>query len=142
MFQLNRNEFIYHSVYLDISKNRPNNKDYDFKWLICEININETMENILWVRLLLWWCIDQKNCTSQIKNNPLATLFYLLISKWFKNEAYDFKQSKSEININEGMGKKNYECGFYYDDVRTKNINPVKYNISHLSLCFPLLIPK
>ena len=37
-------KFTYHYVSLDCSKSRPNNDNYDFQWLIGEINISETTE--------------------------------------------------------------------------------------------------
>ena len=41
--QYNKNEFAYHSVYLDCSKNQSNNEDYDFEGWIVQISISETM---------------------------------------------------------------------------------------------------
>ena len=53
---------------------------------------------VLSVQLALWWCTDQKHCTSRNKNNSLTTLFpvtfFLLI-----NEANHMKQLIGGINI-------------------------------------------
>ena len=53
-----------------------------------------------------------------------------------KNEAYDFKLSIFEININNTMIYFKYEYNFYYDDVLIENIVPVESKLIDLPLYY------
>ena len=79
-----RKKTTYHYVTRDCSKNWSNNEDYDFEGLRGGINTNETMQKIWWVEFLVLWCTNKKYCISQIINNPLTTLFPVIVSEPFK----------------------------------------------------------
>ena len=97
------------------------------------------MEKILLLQFSLWWCYNQKDCSSLIKIIDLPLCSLKSFSKISNNEAYDFEESTLKNKINDTLGTKDYEHDFYYYGVLIKNIVLVESKQMHLPLCFFIL---
>ena len=83
------------------------------------IELRQNIKSTIYITMMYW----SKNCSSQIKNDALTSLFDFIIPKLPQNEACDFELSKYNkykiISINKTKYIY-YEYNLYNDDVIIK----------------------